>query len=195
MEIIKDGTGSGKVAKVDEHNRLNTFATTRSRISFVSQEHQSSFMVYAKRDFVAANTDEAILCFTYTGDTMCFIDSITFSTNSSSATIELYADHTTIGGGTQYTPINLNRSSSISSNVTAIIGVSGSDGELDISYNEEVDEFLDIRLSTGLPSFKYDFNDGFILGRGDSFAIIGKVGSVGDKIRAAVYYFEEPNVS
>ena len=193
MEIIKDGKGRGYTAKVDEHNRLNVYSTNRERISFVSEEHGAAFMVYAKRDFVAANTDESLLCFVYNGNTRCFIDKITFSTNSSAAKIEVYGDHIYNNGGTIRIPSNLNRGSSIASDVTAMIGVSGSNGELDITYSDG-DEILDIRLGTGQPTFTYDFNGGFILERNDDFAIVGSVANAGDKIRAAVYYFEEPNV-
>lgn len=52
-EII-DGSGSGKRAKVDEANRLNTFSITESRMADISARTGESFLITS--DFVALTT-------------------------------------------------------------------------------------------------------------------------------------------
>lgn len=191
MEMLKDGKGRGYTAGINIHNRLLVDAVTRQEISFVSQEHGSAFAAYGKRDFVAADTDEAIFSMVYTGDTRLVIDRIIFSTNSAMATIEMYAEHTRTSGGTLRTPVNLNRSDGRTSETTVYIGISGSGGELTLDYEDD-NEILDLKLtSNGLPTYTHDFHNSLVLGKNDNVAIVGKVSSIGDKIRASVFYFEE----
>ena len=195
MEFIKDGLGRGYVAGVNVHNQLAVNAITRNQISFVSNVHGSAYIAYGRRNFVAGNTGEALISFKYIGDTDLFIDQIVFATNSDVASIELYAEHTYISGGTSLTPVNLNRSSKISSNTTIYAGVSGSSGELTVDYVDEGPyEILDLRF--GNPrTFTFDFKGAYILRKNDNFLIMGKVENAGELIRASIYYYEEPNNS
>lgn len=52
--IIEDGTGSGKKAKINEQNRLETFSIVESRISDISNRDGRSYILTS--DFVALTT-------------------------------------------------------------------------------------------------------------------------------------------
>jgi hypothetical protein len=52
--IIEDGTGSGKKAKVNAENRVETFSVIESRISDISNREGKSFILTS--DFVALTT-------------------------------------------------------------------------------------------------------------------------------------------
>lgn len=194
MEIIQDGIGRGYTAKVDLHNRLSVYSTQVPRISFVSQTHGTGFMIYGRRDISVADTRESLMHLKYTGDVYLFIDKITFSTDDNSSLFEVYGDGKYVNGGTLISPVNINRSSSISSDSTCYVGVSGSNGELSVT-TEDADDVLDVRLSSGMPTFTYNFDSSFILKKNTSIAIVGKSENIGAKLRASVFYFEEVDVS
>lgn len=183
--MIKDGTGKGYFAKVDTNNRLWTYATTRDEIAFQSEYNQKAFLVYGKRDFTAANTNQGILQLTYNGSGTLHISKILISTNSTLCKTELFVGTTYVSGGSVFTPVNMNRISNKSSETTVYNGVGNN---LDFDYSDQY-ELWDVRLSKD--TFSYDFNGGLILGNSNSIGILGEVASSGDKIRASVYYYEE----
>ena len=112
------------------------------------------------------------------------VDQIVFSTDSASAKVELFMDPTSISGGDSYTPLNLNRSSSQTSETTVLSGTS------DITATTTAaNEFLDIRLNVS--TFAFDMRGAFVMRKGDSFLIKGSVVTAADKIRATTYFFEE----
>lgn len=183
--MIKDGTGKGYFTKVDSNNRLWVYATTRSEIAFQSEYNQSAFLAYGRRNFTAANTNQGILQLVYNGSGTMHIGKVIISTNSDLCKVELYVGTTYTSGGTAIIPNNMNRVSNKSSDV---IAYNGRDSNLEFDYIE-ANELFDVRLSKD--SFDYDFEGGLILGNGNSIGMLGEVTSVGDKIRASVYYYEE----
>ena len=106
-----------------------------------------------------------------------------FSSNSTNAKVEVYFDATGISGGTEITPLNLNRSSAQISEVTALTG--GTDL---IATVASINEMFDVRLNRN--SFLMDFAGAVILSKNDNLFILGEVGTAGDKIRVMVYYYE-----
>lgn len=183
--MIKDGTGKGYFTKVDQNNRLWVYATIRDEIAFQSEYNQTAFLVYGKRDFTAADTNQGILHLTYNGSGTLHIGKIIISTSSDLCKAELYVGTTYASGGTVFAPINMNRISNKSSETTVYNGVGNN---LSFNYSSE-HELWDVRLSKN--TFTYDFNGGLILGNGNSIGIFGEVASIGDKIRTSVYYYEE----
>lgn len=183
--MIKDGTGKGYFAKVDTANRLWVYSTNRAEIAFQSEYNQKAFLVYGKRNFTAAGTNQGILHLQYTGSGTLHIAKILVSTNSDICKAELYVGTTYTSGGTVIVPVNMNRVSNNSSEVTAY---NGAGSNLDFDYNDD-NELWDVRLSKN--SFTYDFAGGLILGTNNSIGIFGEVASSGDKIRTSVYYYEE----
>ena len=97
----------------------------------------------------------------------------------------LYVGTTYASGGTVVVPLNMNRTSNKSSEVTAYNGFGNN---LDFDY-VQINELWDIRLSKN--TFSYDFNGGLVLGNNNSIGILGEVANSGDKIRSSVYYYEE----
>jgi hypothetical protein len=75
-EMLRDGSGGGYLAEVDSDNHLHTVAHTKTHLSMSSNKKQKAYTIYGQRDFAAADTDEGILYFQYTGTEGFHIDSI-----------------------------------------------------------------------------------------------------------------------
>lgn len=187
MEILKDGTGKGYTVKIDSKNRLWTYSVNRSELAFQSEAIGKAFMVYAKRDFTAGGVNEAIMDFKYTGNDSCHIGKIIITTNSDIAKAELYVDSINPSGGLARIPINLNLASGRTSEATVLTG------ESDLTATVlDANEILDVRMSKdGAPTVQIDFTGALILGKDNTFHILGEVTNAGDKIRVSVYYYEE----
>jgi len=183
MSIIEDGLGSGKKASVT-NNRLDTSARTESRIYFASRDEEKAFCVYGRRNFAAGSqVNENILALTYTGNDKLYIKEIMFSSNSSDAKVEVYFAATGISGGTEIIPLNMNRSSAITSETTCLTG------EADLTATvTQANEVFDVRLNHS--SFLMDFHGGLILPKNKNILFLGSVATAGDKIRVMVYYYE-----
>jgi len=184
-QTILDGTGQGYRAGVTSTNRLKVDSGIKNEIREISETTFKAFIAYTSHDFTAGSgTNENIGYFTYTGNGSMHVDQIVFSTDSASAKVELFMDPTSVSGGDSYTPLNLNRSSSQTSETTVLSGTS------DITATTTAaNEFLDIRLNVG--TFAFDMRGAFVMRKGDSFLIRGSVVTAADKIRATVYFFEE----
>lgn len=186
MEIIKDGTGRGFTTKVDSKNRLWTYSINRTELAFQSEFFGKTFMVYAKRNFTdGAGNDESIIDFKYIGNHSLHVSKIIFSTNSDIAKAELFVNSTNPSGGYDRTPINMNLGSRVSSEVTVLTG------ESDLTADVlDVNEILDVRFN-GESTIQIDFGGALVLNKDNTFHIKGEVENAGEKMRIAVYYYEE----
>lgn len=184
MSIIEDGKGSGKKAGVNDANRLDVSAQTEDRIYYVSRDDKKAFAIYGRRNFIAgSDTNENILYVKYTGNTDLHIKDITFSTNSPNAKIEIFFDPTNVSGGEVRLPLNLNRTSAITSETICLTG------EADLTADTiTANEFMDVRLN--LSTFTNDFHSALILPKNASILVKGSVETAGEKIRVMIYYYE-----
>jgi hypothetical protein len=184
MATIDDGKGTGKQAGVTDTNRLDVSAKTEERIYYVSRDDKKAFSVYGKRNFAAGSqTNENILYLTYTGDSALYIKEIMFSSNSSDAKVEVYFDATLVSGGTSVIPLNMNRTSALTSETICLNGNTTLTGNV-IGANE----MFDVRLNNS--SFLMDFHSALILPKGANIFILGSVDAIDDRIRTMIYYYE-----
>ena len=183
MGVIVDGKGTGKKAGVNSVNRLDVSAATEDRMFYASRDFKTAFSVYGRRNFVSAETNENILYMKYIGDKNLFIKDIIFSSNSSAAKVEVYFDPTSVSGGTEIIPLNMNRGSAITSETTCLTGTS----DLSATVNS-AKEFFDVRLNN--ETYTMDFHSSLILPKNSSILILGEVAEIGDKIRTMIYYYE-----
>jgi len=152
---------------------------------YASRDTEKAFSVYGKRNFAAGSqTNENILSLTYTGNIALYIKDIMFSSNSSDAKVEIYFDATSISGGTNIIPLNMNRTSAITSETTCLTGESDL-----IATKTNINEMFDVRLSNS--SFIMDFHSALILPKNANVLILGSVATAGDKIRSMIYFYEE----
>lgn len=181
---IEDGKGNHGDASVSVDQRLDVNSKVGDRIYYVSRDKGSSFMAYGQRTFAAANTNENVFYLKYIGNNLLFVESITFTTNSTLAKCEVYVDPTSVSGGGSRVALNLNRTKNISSETTLLDGSSTLTATV-----VSADEILDVRLNQS--SFTFKFNNAFILGKNDSFLILGSVGTIGNVIKTSVFFYEE----
>lgn len=186
--MIKDGTGKGYIAKVDEENRLWTYSTRRSQIAFQSEYNEKAFMAYGKRNFVAGGVNENILHLTYNGQGSLHIEKVIVSTDSALAKMEMYVDSVYVSGGDLREAINLNRSSRVTPESSIYIG------STDLAFTiDETKEILDTRLG-GTSTVTVDFDGGLLLRANNTIGILGSVSNPGEKMRISFFFYEEEDV-
>ena len=98
---IEDGKGSHGDVSVSYDQRLEVSSRGANRIYYASKDRGDAYIAYGKRNFAAANTDEGILYFKYTGDRLCVIDQIIFSSSSVDGKAEVFFDYDSCNSGQQ----------------------------------------------------------------------------------------------
>ena len=184
---IQDGKGTQRLAEVDSEFKLMTRSVTSTELGHASIDEEVAFTAYLRHAFVAADTNENVAHIQNHGTGNIVIDQITFSTNTAtSMKIELFFIGDLTSGGTERTPLNLNRGSKVTSDLHAHYN----DGSSLLFTTTAANEFLDIRLSSGQNTFTFDFKDALILAPDEGIAFVGEAGAIGDKVRLNVYYYE-----
>ena len=184
-DMIRDGAGSGWNASVSNANnkgRLNVSSRSSRRIHYGALGG-NAYSIYGARTFDAADTDEGILFFSYTGIGSFYIDYLMVTGNGSANQIELFVDSTYGSGGTAVVPVNMNRGSAKSLSCTAVNGVS----ELTVTPGDN--EVADVRFGVDFVNILFD--GCLILPPNTNLYVVGSVGTIGDKIRATVLGWEE----
>jgi len=188
MGLIEDGAGTGIKAKVDTEQRLLTLAVTKSRI-VDRAEVGESYVAYSRHAIEVVDTNEPLVHFA-NGDTVrhIHIDKIVLATNSAGIVkAELFVDATLTSGGSLVLPLNTNRS-----NGKASIAVTRDNRSDDLVIGTvAAKEFLDMRFGEGQHTVQIEFDGALILGPGDSFGIIVEGPTIGDKVRASTYFYED----
>jgi hypothetical protein len=185
MSIIEDGKGTGKKASVTNNNRLDVSSRAEDRIFYSSRDDKKAFSVYGKRNFASGSqTNENVLYVKYIGNGHLYVKDIMFSSNSSDAKVEVYFDPTSVSGGSTIIPLNMNRTSAITSETTCLTGNTDLSAAI-IPANE----MFDVRLNKS--SFIMDFHCALILPKNAEILILGSVASTDDKIRTMIYFYED----
>lgn len=113
MTVLKDGTGTGNLAKVGEHNDLHTRSITVSELSYVS-EQGNAFQAEGEAVILAtASGEQTVLILINDGTESLEIGNIFISVRTESdatkiTVVKLYLGSVTATGGTIKNSINLN---------------------------------------------------------------------------------------
>ncbi len=110
-DTIKSGD-SGNIAKVTDDNKLRTYTTIESEISYESETNKRGYTWTSAYDYDAGDT---IILLKNTSSTLnLIIDAMAFSSNVSTQFISHFPENTTLAG-TVVTGVNLNKSSNSTS--------------------------------------------------------------------------------
>lgn len=154
MTVIKDGTGTGFLARVNEENRLSVVAVSVTEIANESIEDGTAFEVFGTTTITAA-TEKTVLVVINNSDTLLRVHSIITSVQNEATkitTIKKYIGTKTFtSGGTTVTPVNLNTMSLNLLDVTAVANnptLGGTDSQIEEIYSllddtiirEDIDE-------------------------------------------------------
>lgn len=184
MGLLDESNGNSVAVGADR--RALVTAIVEDEITHVSSEHASAFVLYGRRNFAAALTDESVFYMKYTGSRLLKIHSITLSSDSANAKAEVFYDPAYVSGGTALSIdinlLNQNRQSSKTLDVVAYHG----NVTLVLTTDPNF-EVLDVRLNHS--SFEKQFK-GLILGKNDAIGIIGSVAVIAEKIRCMVECYE-----
>lgn len=181
MGVIKDGSGSGYLAKVTSENKLMTEAITEYIVAHINKVEEQVYSVVVSQTPTGA------------GDCFCYVKN-----NSSldmilrSITLAAVADETVqikirdIGtpvNGTAYIPVNRNSGSTNAASGTFLTGndITG------LSGGSVVDQFF---LKTGDSSLKYFWESHIIIGPNDTVTFYAVTGTVAIKMSFTIYYHD-----
>lgn len=186
--MIEDGTGKGYVAKVDSDNRLESSSVSRTKISDISDHKGMAFSAYCRRNIAAADTAEYISYFINNGKNNVVVSKAVISAKITVyGTFEIYVDPTYVSGGDTVIPLNLNRTSSLASNVAV---KHGRTTPLVLTITD-ANELICVKFQIGGGNtYMLEFWDALILGNGDSLGGYVKGGTIGDEFRLTWLFYE-----
>jgi hypothetical protein len=183
-DTIKDGTGRGFLAEVDEDNHLHTATNQVSRLSFVSRDKSGAYSIYGRRNFAVDATDEGILFMEYLGSKRFYINDIIISATGTANKVEVFVGATYTSGGTEVTPINMNRAA------PSVLAMTAYTGATDLVVTSGDLEVVDVRLATDTKTISFD--GGLVLTYGKNLYFKGEVANhLTDKIRVMILGYEE----
>jgi len=187
MGTLKDGTGKGYLAKVGDNNKLRTYATTESEISYESEVNEQAYVLMAEATPGTTSTGVCSIVNDST-TTNLIIDKIILSTEENTSVTAMtnfgfWRNPTTNSGGVAATPVNLNFSSNLTADCTCLEDADGT--TLTISGGDSIKT---IRMSNA-STLTIDFNSSLILGKSNTFAVKCKTDNADKKVRAAIYFY------
>ena len=183
---IEDGTGSGKIAKVDKSNRLSTSAVTAEQQHEVSHEENLAFQVSA--DVAITTSEQDILLIKNTGEkelivTFARLEVVGAAAASTTAFFNISTGGDYASGGTVIDPVNMYVGSAVEAdadvydNSGAAIVTSGTFIQIDRTYQD---------------SNSYNKHGSLILPRNSSIKISHKGSTVAGNCYCRVsFYFDE----
>jgi len=189
-DSIKDGVGTGYLARVDSDNQLFTRATQISHIGHHSDVDSTAFVIGLHHTTQVADTTETVGYITYTGTNSLVISYIVFSTEEDSSTNTGYTKfgiwrNPTVASGTARTEHNLNFSAS--STLTADI-YDNADGAVAVTMTSG-DSVGTVRMK-GTSTLMYDYKDAIILGYGNTIGFKVVTDTASKKVRVHVFCYE-----
>jgi len=116
-DMIKDGKGSGFLAQVNDENKLRTYSTTESEISYESETNFRSYSwTNVTYNYTAGDTILLVKNTSITANLI--IDKIVVSGDVETEVV-IHSPTCTTPTGTAVTGVNLNRTSSLTASATA----------------------------------------------------------------------------
>ncbi len=173
---------------MDEDNRLENMSISRTKISDISHKKGMAFSAYCRRNIAAADTNEYISYFINNGTNHVIMSKMIISAKIAAyGTFEVYVDPVYVSGGDTVIPLNLNRTSSLTSNAAV---KHGRTVPLVLTITNE-NELACVKFQIGGGNFYVlEFWDALILGNGDSLGGYVKGGAIGDEFRLTWIFYE-----
>jgi len=189
MVKVQDGTGDRYEARVDKNKMIHTLAMNVPSIMRHSIVDADAFTVHFHFKQGVAGATEYMGYLTYTGDDVLVLDRIIFCTEESAKTaFMLTLDATGMSGGGTVTPINLNRTSANTINVTSVHqnDTPGSP----ITVTSVGTHWFCSRLN-GPGTLEFKFDQSVIMGKNDNILVMVKADNANSLVRSTLFYFED----
>ncbi|RLF67101.1 MAG: hypothetical protein DRN30_00720 [Thermoplasmata archaeon] len=177
---IKDGTGKGHSALVDDHGRLYTRANMISHMSHHATYHKNAYI----KSFETTLADGNITSCAFLQNTDSTKDiELYWIRVSADANVQIDAisDNDYNSGGNAVTPLNTNLGNPTSLSVLAYEGGASADLILTTTH----DFLIDGRFLGAYSSCNCDYEGGIVLGNTRSFAIKA-TGAAGNKVKVTI---------
>lgn len=148
MTVIKDGTGTSQLARIDDENRLHVSAVTITESAHVSIHEGKAFSIIGTTTITNVEKTIILLINDTTSEDTIAIESLRIGLQGESgkpATFKLYVGRRTYSsGGTVITPVNLNVASTNTLDVTTVQDnptIGGSDSQAQQAFFETTTTF------------------------------------------------------
>lgn len=189
MTVIKDGSGQGFLAKVNDENRLSTHTVSIQETAHVSIRNEKTFSIFGETT-IAAGIEKTVLILINNSPNLVAIDNVLASIQGETGKPVIFRIYigkkTYTSGGISKTPLNLNVTSLVTIDVTTV----ENNPTLGGADSEAFKIFLE---NTG--AFATDLEGSVILGRQGSIriTITGDAAASGTKIGLSRLIFFELN--
>ena len=190
MESIRDGKGRGYLAGVDANGYLATRSVNIPQTHYHAEDEANAFVATFEHLTVEAGVKEVIGVFDYTGKGAVVIARMGFNTNAAGRTaFYLYAGTTTTSGGVELSMNNTNAGSRYSLEASLLYT---DHGLYPIHYSDLGAKMWELYAGYHtVPYLEINTDNAFIITPGTKFAIIAKSETVGDKVGANIFVFED----
>lgn len=188
MTVIKDGTGAGNIAEVNNQNQLAVEATVYTDIAFAADQGQA--WVVDGQVAMTSGLERTVLIITNSGITQVEIGLAITSVQNNPinsgmvTTIKTYIGTATGSGGTPKTPVNLNTKFTTLPNVGITTNnptIAGSDTEI-TQYYFQMHDINPI-----------DWASSIVLGQGGSYRVTatGALGTASGLVNHSIRFVNE----
>lgn len=109
-QVLKDGTGSGNTAQIDDHGRLYTLANVIEHLQHHSWYHQDAYMTHFNTEIQTTN-ETPVTYFKNQDSDKDFEFYYAMVSADAPITVRVYFDPEYTSGGTDVSPINMFRGS------------------------------------------------------------------------------------
>lgn len=159
---LLDGTGSGRLAKVDERNRLHTEAVATSPLE--NQSEINGTAAFFNSTYSATGGQEVIYIQNTEASDKLHIQRLVISSSAASLFTFFEVTSTTAAGGTALTPINPNLGSAVTKNENSF-------GNASVTGSLSGTTLLAGSIGVALIDYPYEFDAAVILGNLDAVAL------------------------
>ncbi|GAG09898.1 unnamed protein product, partial [marine sediment metagenome] len=191
-DFLRDGTGKGTLVKVDESNRMSTFGPSEEEVHAASRTG-NAFSLGFKKIMEAADTEEVIGYFQYTGDANLVMNRIFYAVEGTGlSTVQFYLfTQDTPSGGTAFTPqaLNLTKTNTLEGTY-----LTANDSATPISIGDFGAAVGFTFVSSSNPNLEEAFGDSIIFGKNQTMVITGISPEADKLIRANFLTYQDTNI-
>lgn len=155
--LLESGTGNGRLAGVDDDNRVLTAAFNIPFEHLIAKDYQKTFCVVATSSTLASGDNSVLLLENDNENSTVVINRAIFQTVGvtigATDSFSLEADATYSSGGTAVTPVNLSSGSSVTSGCVAYegnFGLAGAPKVADVIYPPADKAIIDLDINGGV---------------------------------------------
>ena len=184
--LIEDGKGRGRMAAVNDDNRLEVASVVIPIINN-SAGNGDTYTLLGNHTVQSADTEENVIYLLNSNTSMhIHVQSFNYAVFSTEAVwLRTYFAVTRTSGGTARSPTQLNRGSAKQAGITSY---DNSSNDLVLVTTNQV-QFTEVVIP-GINTLSVCYDGAILMGPGDSLRVTAEGGDVGDKVTVGLLFYE-----